>query len=69
LAATAEEMSAQSDQLRRLMAVFKQYAVDEAPRVAPRRPTVLKNAASARPVRTVGLSADSTPDETKFTRF
>jgi methyl-accepting chemotaxis protein len=69
LAATAEEMSAQSDQLRRLMAVFKQYAVDDAPRVAPRRPTVLKNAAAARPARTVGLVSDSTPDETKFTRF
>jgi methyl-accepting chemotaxis protein len=69
LAATSEEMSAQSEQLRRLMSVFKQYAVDEGPRVLTRRPAVLKAATSSRPVRSVSLSADGAPDETKFTRF
>ncbi|MRW90908.1 methyl-accepting chemotaxis protein [Duganella sp. FT80W] len=71
LAATSEEMSAQADQLRRLMAVFKQYAVDDgAPLVASvRRPSKLKPAAAGRPARSVALSTDSAPDETKFTRF
>jgi methyl-accepting chemotaxis protein len=67
LAATAEEMNGQADQLRRLMAVFKQYAVDDAAPVA-RRPAVLKPVA-ARPARNIGLAAERAPDETKFTRF
>jgi methyl-accepting chemotaxis protein len=55
LAATAEEMNGQADQLRRLMAVFKQYAVDEAAPVA-RQPAVLKTVA-ARPAnaRNIGF--------------
>nr|WP_315254114.1 methyl-accepting chemotaxis protein [uncultured Duganella sp.] len=69
LAATSEEMTAQADQLRRLMSVFKQYAVDDGPRVSARRPAVLKAATSGRPVRAVNLATDSAPDETKFTRF
>jgi hypothetical protein len=59
-------MNGQADQLRRLMAVFKQYAVDEAAPVA-RRPAVLKTVA-ARPARNIGLAL-SAPDETKFTRL
>ncbi|WP_343733020.1 methyl-accepting chemotaxis protein [Duganella sp.] len=69
LAATSEEMSAQADQLRRLMAVFRQYATDDGPRVTARRPAVLKAAASNRPARNIGLAPDGAPDETKFTRF
>jgi outer membrane murein-binding lipoprotein Lpp len=73
LAATSEEMSAQAEQLGALMAVFKQYAVDEAPRgTRSTRPTMLRpgvaSARAARP-RNLGLVADGSPDETKFTRF
>jgi methyl-accepting chemotaxis protein len=66
LAATSEEMSAQAEQLGELMAVFKQYAVDEAPR--GRRPRAPLKPGAARP-RNLGLAADVAPDEAKFTRF
>ena len=72
LAATSEEMSAQAEQLGQLMAVFKQYAVEDAPRVSPlRRAAVLKPGAprNARSPRKLDLVADGAPDENKFTRF
>ncbi|RFP24070.1 methyl-accepting chemotaxis protein [Duganella sp. BJB488] len=72
LAATSEEMSAQAEQLGLLMAVFKQYAVDTAPRAAPRRAAVLRPGAKpapSRPSRKLDLVAEGAPDETKFTRF
>ncbi|OEZ99157.1 methyl-accepting chemotaxis protein [Duganella sp. HH101] len=72
LAATSEEMSAQAEQLGQLMAVFKQYALDDAPRVSPlRRAAVLKAGAarSPRSPRKLDLVADGAPDENKFTRF
>ncbi|WP_229257368.1 methyl-accepting chemotaxis protein [Duganella callida] len=71
LAATSEEMNAQAEQLRHLMSVFKQYALDEAPRMgAVRRPAVLKTtAASARPARGLAPVSEGAPDESKFTRF
>jgi methyl-accepting chemotaxis protein len=69
LAATSEEMSAQAEQLRRLMAVFKQYVVEEGPRVVARRTSAPHPGASGRAARNLGLIAEGTPDETKFTRF
>ncbi len=80
LAATSEEMNSQAEQLDRLMALFKQYTVEEAPRHGPgasQRPrapvlrATLAGGAGARPAsRNLGLVAGAAgPDEAKFSKF
>ena len=76
LAATSEEMNSQAEQLDRLMALFKQYTAEEAPRHGPAasqrpRAPVLRAAPAARAAgRNLGLVAGAAgPDETKFSKF
>jgi methyl-accepting chemotaxis protein len=80
LAATSEEMNAQAEQLDRLMAVFKQYAVDDTVRHAgpagsagsgaQRRPALRAAGGIRAAGRNLGLVAGGAgPDESKFGKF
>jgi methyl-accepting chemotaxis protein len=74
LAATAEEMSSQAEQLQQLMAFFKLDAATHAKAVnvahkPDLRPVAKKQPGIKKMASSLALATEGAPDEAHFTRF